>query len=96
MFIQYLISSNIIDNEDPVILFCPANQTKNTAPSQSIAIAVWTDLQATDNSGKAPTVTCNWESGSQFQIGETEVICEVCDPSGNQAICTFLIEVIGK
>ena len=94
-FIQCLISS-LIDNEDPVIHSCPANQTINTVPSQSTAIAVWTDLQATDNSGIKTTITCDLESGNQVHIGQTEVVCEARDPSGNQAICTFVIEVIGK
>ena len=85
-----------LDTEDPIIFSCPTNQTKNTVPSQSTAIAVWTDLQANDNSGITPNVTCNLKSGSQFRIGQTEVVCEARDPSGNQAICTFIIEIIGK
>ena len=85
-----------LDTEDPTILSCPANQTKNTAPSQSTAIAVWTVPQATDNSGITPNVTCSFDSGSHFQIGQTEVVCEARDSSRNQAICTCVIEVIGK
>ena len=85
-----------LDTEDPIILSCPANQTKTTAPSKSTAIAVWTDLQATDNSGISINVTCSYESKNQFQIGQTEVVCEAHDPSGNWAICTFIIDVIGK
>ena len=85
-----------LDVEDPVILSCPANQTMNTVSSQSTAIAVWTDLKATDNSGIAPSINCSFESGSQFEIGQTEVICEARDPSGNHEICTFIIEVTGK
>ena len=85
-----------LDTENPIILSCPANQTKSTAPSLSTAIAVWTDLQATDNSRIAPTVTCSLESGSQFEIGQTEVECDAQDSSGNQANCTFIIEVMGE
>ena len=88
---MYLIS----DTEDPVI-YCPANQTVDSASSLSTAVAVWIDPQANDNSGITPTVTCNSDSGSQFQIGQTEVVCVARDPSGNQAICSFIIEVIGK
>ena len=86
----------ILDIEDPIVLACPVNQTRNTAPGIATAVAVWADPQATDNSGITPNVTCSVESGSQFQIGQTEVVCEARDPSGNQADCTFIIEVIGK
>ena len=83
------------DAEDPVV-YCPSNQTLDTDPSQPTAVAVWTDPQTNDNSGKAPNVMCSHESGSQFQIGQTEVVCEARDASGNQANCTFIIEIIGK
>ena len=86
----------VSDNEDPVISNCPANQTKDTIPSLSTAVAVWADPQANDNSGITPTVTCSIDSESKFQIGQTEVECKARDPSGNQATCTFIIEVIGK
>ena len=86
----------IIDTEDPVIVSCPANQVKNTATNLPTTVVVWNDPQANDNSGQAPAVTCSMDSGSQFQIGQTEVVCEARDSSGNQAICTFTIDVIGK
>ena len=86
----------ILDTEDPAIIYCPANQTKDTPPSLSTAIAVWADPQANDNSGISPAVNCSLESGTQFQIGQTEVVCEARDPSGNQVNCTFIIKVIGK
>ena len=95
----YLISLNLIDNKhdkDPVIHSCPANQTINTIQSLSTATVVWADPEATDNSGITPTVTCSLKSGSDFQIGQTEVVCTARDPSGNQATCIFIIEVIGK
>ena len=83
------------DNEDPVIT-CPANQTVNTELSQAHSSAVWADPQVTDNSGQIPTITCDAESGSQFEIGETEVICQAVDPAGNQATCTFTVEIKGN
>ena len=86
----------ISDTEDPVFSYCPGNQTLDTFANLSTAVAVWADPQANDNSGITPTVTCILESGNQFEIGQTEVICEARDPSGNQAICTFIIKVIGK
>ena len=53
------------------------------------------NLKATDNSGIKASITCTRESGSQFQIGQTEIVCEALDPSGNTANCIFMIDVIG-
>ena len=59
-------------------------------------MVTWNDLQATDNSGQSLTVTCSTGSGSQFGIGETEVICQAVDPTGNQAMCTFTVKTKGN
>ena len=83
------------DHEAPVIT-CPANQTANTNQNQSYAAVLWTDPQVTDNSGQTTTIACDVESGSQFGIGRTKVICRAVDPTGNQATCTFTVEIIGN
>ena len=85
----------ITDNEAPV-LACPVNQTANTEPGLANATVVWSDLQVIDNSGHFPTVTCNVESGSQFEIGETEVICQAVDVGGNRGACSFTVIVKGR
>ena len=82
------------DHEAPVIA-CPTNRTVNTEPSQAHAAVTWTDPQVTDNSGETFTLTCDVESGSQFEIGETEVICQAVDPTGNQAACMFTVKIQG-
>ena len=56
---------------------------------------IWTDPQATDNSKEMPKITCNAESGSQFQIGNTQVHCQAVDPTGNRATCTFDVQIKG-
>ena len=78
------------------MITCPVNQTVNTQPSKANASVVYTDPQATDNSGQIPTITCDAESGSQFWIGETEVTCQAVDPTGNQATCTFTVKIKGS
>ena len=83
------------DQEAPLI-DCPTNQTVNTEPSQAYATVVWTDPQVTDNSGQIPTITCDAKSGSQFRIGETEVIYQAVDPAGNLATCTFTVKIEGN
>ena len=55
---------------------------------------VWADPVATDNSKLTPTVTCNAQYRSPFEIGETEVMCQALDQAGNQATCSFIIDVV--
>ena len=82
------------DDEAPV-LTCPAKQAVNTEPSRSYAKVVWTDPQAIDNSRDLTTITCDFESGSYFEIGETQVTCQAVDPTGNWATCTFDVQTKG-
>ena len=87
-----------LDVEPPILTACPSNKTVVTDFSQPTAVVIWRDLQATDNSGQDPTVTCSTESGSQFtyRIGETDVICKAVDPTGNKAMCTFTVTIEGN
>ena len=50
---------------------------------------------ATDNSGDA-SVACSPISGSSLEMGTTVIRCEARDPSGNQAACSFEVNVPGK
>ena len=84
-----------IDNEAPVVA-CPVNQTVNTDVSQAHATVVWETPEVTDNSAKSPTITCSIESGSEFGIGETEVICLAVDLGGNRGACSFTVTVLGR
>ena len=59
-------------------------------------MATWTDPQVTDNSGLNPKVICSVDSGSQFGIGLTEVVCKALDATGNQATCAFTVEIKGE
>ena len=52
-------------------------------------------LVAMDNSELPPVVNCSADSGSQFDIGETKVICQALDLNGNQATCSFNVNVGG-
>ena len=83
------------DNEVPTVT-CPTNQTTETDLNQSTAVVVWTTPVVIDNSKLIPKVTCDKENGSHFEIGETEVICQALDLAGNQAMCSFIVDVAGK
>lgn len=83
------------DNEEPDIGSCPSNIIKDNDPGLSTAMVTWTDPEAQDNSGQV-TVSCSPNSGSNFDIGNTEVECEAVDESGNKNDCVFTITVQGK
>ena len=68
----------------------------HTDLGQPTAVGVWIYKNAADNSGKNPALTCSSDSGSQFEIGQTEIFCEAWDLSGNHATCTFTVDVRGK
>ena len=84
-----------LDNQSP-ILICPVNQTLETDLRQPTAAAVWDNPLVTDNAKISPSVTCNANSGSLFEIGQTNVLCEAWDSNGNYATCTFTIDVKSK
>ena len=84
------------DAEDPTKQSCPTNQSVETNFGQPTAVVNWTNPEATDNSRKNLTVTCSVESGSKFEIGDTEVTCQAIDPAGNRATCVFTVNIEGK
>ena len=83
------------DTEAPTLI-CPPNQTLKTDFSKPTAVVVWTDPVSTDNSKLAPIVTCDKENGSQFEIGETEVMCQAFDQAGNRKSCSFIVNNLGE
>ena len=95
VFISTSHSGLFSDPEMPTFEVCPVNQTLNTIPGQSFAVAVWKHPSATDNSGDNPSVTCIPLSGSTFTIGETSVTCDAVDSSRNNNTCSFQIDVEG-
>ncbi|WP_373493499.1 HYR domain-containing protein, partial [Aquiflexum sp.] len=80
------------DNEDPVIIDCPSNITVSNDPDSCDAVVNWTEPTATDNSGTV-TLTSNFEPGSVFPVGTTEVKYTATDGAGNQSTCTFNVTV---
>ncbi|XP_038072603.1 uncharacterized protein LOC119741056 isoform X5 [Patiria miniata] len=85
---------NVNDEEDPTIN-CPVDFFKVTDPGQPGAVVTW-EVTAQDNSGIQPTIVCDaggLQSGDQFPIGVTTVTCTATDEAGNQATCSFTINV---
>ena len=94
---KHLIMKNFfsIDVEDPVIT-CVSNQSVSTDNGMDTAMVVWNGPKASDNSGNVSRVICDPQSGTNFTIGQTNVICEAVDDSGNKAACYFQVNVNGK
>ena len=85
------------DDEDPTI-YCPPDFYEVTDPGEPGAVVTW-EVTANDNSGIQPTIECDaggLQSGDQFPIGNTYVTCTATDGAGNQATCTFTINVNGE
>jgi HYR domain len=79
-------------NEAPT-LNLPADMTLN-ATSPSGTRVTWT-VTATDDSGVAPDVTCDRESGENFPIGGAAVECTATDAEGLSTTGFFRIQVLG-
>ena len=84
----------ILDREPPKFELCQAI-AQNTDGGKPTGMVTWEPPTASDNSLETLNVTCNPESGSDFKIGLTAVICEATDSSGNAATCSFHVEIRG-
>ena len=81
----------ISEDEDPIISNCPTNITVSNDAGVCGAIVSWTAPTQTDNCGA--TLTSTNIPGDFFPIGTTTVDYIATDSSGNQAICSFTINV---
>jgi PKD repeat protein len=80
----------VIDTEPPVMT-CPTNITV-AAPMGQLGTIVNFIVSAVDNCDGPVAVKCTPPSG-YFAVGQTPVICEAVDRSGNRAQCVFIITV---
>ncbi|XP_070537273.1 hyalin-like [Ptychodera flava] len=81
----------VTDDEPPTIL-CPDNIDVAPEPGEATVVVNWTQPIANDNSGYV-TVTSDYESGTEFSIGFTNVNYNASDTSGNMASCHFNVTV---
>ncbi len=82
------------DTVPPVIRDCPVSTlTVNVPTGVPSRPVTWTEPTATDNSGETPTVTQSHQPGDIFPVGTTDVSYTFSDMSGNDAICSFSVEV---
>ena len=88
----------ISDSQPPSFgLSCPASPLLAYAERDKFtALVNWTKPVATDNSGVAPTMTSNYQSPQRFSQGTHVITYTAVDQSGNNATCTFTVNVIGN
>ncbi len=73
----------VTDTGDPLISVTAPGITEATGPEGAVVNYI---VNASDNSGVAPTVICGGhESGTTFPIGPTTVTCTATDGAGNHA-----------
>ncbi|XP_071956988.1 uncharacterized protein [Antedon mediterranea] len=83
----------VLDDQSPVIHNCPANVTVSTDHRMPTATVFWDSINATDNSGEAPTMHHSHLSGDEFTIGFHTGNITAVDPSMNTITCVFHILV---
>ena len=69
---------------------------KFTDPSKSTAMVIWSDPSAMDTNGKDLEVMCMPPSGSEFEIGHTEVTCIAESDKGEELACKFFVTIKGR
>jgi hypothetical protein len=85
---------NSCDNDQvrPTIFNCPANRSLITNTNINGAVGIWTPPTGSDNCSGA-IFTSNFEPGSIFPVGATNVLYTARDGAGNTATCAFVINV---
>jgi hypothetical protein len=93
-------SLQVLRNQDPTapsadvtppVIQCPDPIAAECAGSEGAVVEF--EVEASDNSGLAPAVTCAPPSGSVFPLGTTVVACAATDAAGNRSECGFEVTV---
>ena len=84
----------VVDDQLPVIV-CPNAIVQNNDPGACGAVVNYAIPVGTDNCSGATTVMLNgYASGASFPVGTTLVEYRVTDAGGNQAHCSFPVNVV--
>merc|ERR1711962_779374 len=87
------VSTNVVDNVQPVISNCPSNRAVTASAGASSAVVTWTEPTAVDNSGVTVNRVSTASPGDSFNLGTTTVTYTFTDNSGNPALCSFTVTV---
>ena len=83
----------VVDTTPPVLTE-PLSITLTAAFEAITATARFPSPNGVDIVGGPVTASCDPSSGSPFSIGTTIVTCAAQDPTGNEAVVTFTVEVL--
>jgi len=75
---------------------CPHNMVFYAAECSSSGLITWNEPVATDNSGHVSISYPTIRSPANLSIGLYSVLYSAIDSSGNQANCTFIVQVASK
>ncbi len=89
-----IFHSFVVDGTPPVIENCPENFSETTPLNSGGRTVTYVSPTATDNSGISTLAERSHFPGQYFVTGATTVTYRFVDPSGNEAICSFVITVI--
>ncbi|XP_033096231.1 hyalin-like, partial [Anneissia japonica] len=81
------------DDTDPV-LYCPADIEMCAVTGSITTYVSWDPINATDNCCDNVTITSNYKSGNEFEIGENVVTYTGTDCNENSGSCNFTIVVL--
>ncbi|XP_071826140.1 hyalin-like isoform X5 [Apostichopus japonicus] len=88
----FTVSISTVDTVPPTISDCPDDISDTTELGTMSKAIVWNEATATDASGFVTEHHTHF-SGESFFLGLTEVVSTFTDPSGNYAVCTFLVNL---
>ena len=83
-----------VDTVRPEIQFCPQNINQQIQFGVPSVIVTWNQPTASDNSGQTPNVQATHQPGSSFPVGTSTVIYTFTDAAGNEATCSFNVNVV--
>ncbi|XP_076471578.1 uncharacterized protein LOC143301281 [Babylonia areolata] len=75
---------------------CPADLSTFSGPLRSPLAVTWADPAVTDNGPDPVTLTYDPAKGSRLGVGRHRVTVTAADHAGNNASCTFLVNVEAK
>ncbi|MFT5105454.1 MAG: hypothetical protein ACI8XO_002910 [Verrucomicrobiales bacterium] len=81
-----------LDDQGPVIT--GAKDLVANAPAGGLSDPIEWTLTAIDNKDPDPSLICTPPSGTQFPIGDNEVVCVATDNVGNETTTSFFVSVL--
>ena len=79
----------------PEFASCPQSTTVSTDPGEAFATVGFTYPNPTDDRS-TPILMGSHAPGTQFPLGDTEVVYTAYDSAGQSTECVFVITVEGK